>query len=163
MAWPDYTYKGSACQKRADPVNLVFEDIDYSTVVSEIQTAAGALSKPEKWFNPTILKLRAQQASQWLCENGLPGGRQDDWLATGHFSRYHVRFWAWNGGTDTVGSAHYEYFTLRKGHIVSSYESGEVKIRELLDDTLQVFPDDVPLGNKETQPFCNGDATRITR
>jgi hypothetical protein len=153
--WPDYTYAQPGCSSKADPINLLFEGIHYQTVVSAITALASRLTPPEKWFSPF------NQRDQWLCDQRVPSRKQDVGLADGHGDRFHVRCWSWDGGSSTAASAHYEYLTLRRGHLVASFEAGETKIADILQGMYEVFRDEVNLGNSRTQPFCNGLATRM--
>jgi len=138
--------------KNIDPINLEFENIKMREIRDHLSYKG--------WKKPLF------QWDQFLPNKINQNDKipQEDSLILGNeLYRYHMRLWNINKKT-IVANVHYDTYTIFRGHVALQYEEAEKKVAtEFKNDSFNISPDAINLGNIVQSPLNNGKATKIWR
>jgi hypothetical protein len=161
---PTYSHRDAACDRRADPIDLLFPE-NAPTTIEEVLRGAIDPNTNRHWKDPGVFA-----GDQWICVEGVER-RQVVQLAAGRlWQRFHVRLWDNQGAgrARTVGSAHHEHgFTFGVGwnglHYPDSFDSGRNAVSETLAlrgaSVMKATVDLTPMQNLPT--YSSGQATVV--
>jgi len=147
MGYPSITHYRDC--READPVNLIFPDVNVGNIVSYLQGIGWRLPMPKTAENLFLKDCRHSQDWQLVYGNLVV--------------RHHLRVWKYSNSV-AVGNVHFEILSLgRQGHVVVEHESAEKLVFNMLTQAgkWNVTYDAIYLENSRAHPYNDGLATHI--